>query len=219
MFVAGGVPKSIESIVWQDYRGFETGMIVFYPSETVSELPIREIPEDLPPKNVPEPNYETKTFGFHGCSRSTVRTAFAKAKMHYLFFMTKYAGTNFEYLDKYLVTGYYRIAWTADVKKFHIRYLETYNCLTADSCLALRADEMHFVALEDAFVIAPDALKEWGASSRITKQTRIELDEEKTEKLLEYLRSKPNIASEYIEETERLSPENEEEEEEDEEED
>ena len=39
---------SVENAAWQDYRASNTGMVVFYSSDPVSEIPIREIPEDIP---------------------------------------------------------------------------------------------------------------------------------------------------------------------------
>jgi hypothetical protein len=50
---------SVENAAWQDYRASNTGMVVFYSSDPVSEIPIREIPEDIPSDILPEPNYET----------------------------------------------------------------------------------------------------------------------------------------------------------------
>ncbi len=213
----GTVPKHPASIPWQDYRGAETGMAVFYASDPVSELPIREVPEETPSEVLAEPNYETGTYGLYGCSRAKIRSSFVKSKLRYLFFMTKYAGTNAEHMDSLVVTGFYHIAQTANVQKLHIRYLSDYSCLTDDTCYALRADETHFLSIENAFVLTPEILKSWGYSSRVTKQTRIVLDEEKTAELLEYIRSKPNAVDEYIEETKRLSPDSDYEEDEDQE--
>ncbi len=214
MFLEGSIPKHVDSIPWQDYRGSETGMVIYYPTDPVSELPIREVPEEVGSDLLPEPNYETGSYGLYGCSRPKIRNSFVKAKMKYLFFMTKYAGSNYEYTDTVMITGYFRIAKTANVQKLHIRYLSNYSCLNDDSCTAFRADEMHFVSVEDAMVLTPQLLEYMGYKSRVTKQTRISIDEEKTNEILEYLRSKPNRVEDYIEETKRLQPEAEDEEEE-----
>ncbi len=53
---------SLESASWQDYRASNIGMVVFYASDPISEIPIREIPEELPSEIAPEPNYETGTY-------------------------------------------------------------------------------------------------------------------------------------------------------------
>ena len=197
---------SVERVLWQDYRASDTGMVVFYTSDPVSELPIREIPEELPSDILPEPNYETGTYGFYGCGKSKIRNAFVKSKIRYLIFMTKYAGTNSEFKDKLLVTGYFRISRVADMKRLHIRYCEDYSCLDEDVCNALRADEKRFVSVEDAFVITDEVLKSWNYKARVTRQTRVVLDEEKTIEVVDYLKSKNDITAEYISETERLQP-------------
>jgi len=206
MLNKGIVPVSVDSIRWQDYRGAESGMIVYYTTDPVSEFPIREIPEELPSDISPEPNYETGTFGFYGCKHSKIRSAFNKKKLRYLFFMTKYAGTKVDFMEELMVTGFFRIKQTADVKRLHIRYLEEYSCIDEDNCIALRAEKVHFVAAEDGFIITDEVLKSWGVTSRVTKQTKIILDEEKTAALLTHLESKKNIVEAYSEETERLLP-------------
>ncbi|MBD3322579.1 MAG: hypothetical protein GF350_15870 [Chitinivibrionales bacterium] len=212
LFSEGIVQKSVDSIPWQDYRASKTGMICMYSSDPVSEIPIREVPEEYPSLDIlPEPNYETGTYGFYGCIRNKARSAFVKSKFRYLFFMTKYAGTNQEYQEKLLVTGYYRIAKTADVNKLHMRYITDSSCINADSCTALRADEVHFVSCEDAYEITDEILESWGHKSKITRQTRIALDEEKTKMLLEYLSSKEDALAQYVAETRRLEPAGEEE--------
>lgn len=197
---------SVERVLWQDYRASDTGMVVFYTSDPVSELPIREIPEELPSDILPEPNYETGTYGFYGCGKSKIRNAFVKSKIRYLIFMTKYAGTNSEFKDQLLVTGYFRINRVADMKRLHIRYCADYSCLDEDVCNALRADEKRFVSVEDAFVITDEVLKSWNYKARVTRQTRVVLDEEKTMEVIDYLKSKNDITDEYISETERLQP-------------
>jgi hypothetical protein len=218
MFFSGTIQKHVDSIPWQDYRGSDSGMVVPYSSDPVSELPIREVPEEWPSDVIADPNYETGTFGLYGCGKANVRNAFFKAKMRYLFFMAKYEGANAEYLDRFLITGFYRINWTADVQKLHIRYLNEYSCIGTSACMALRADESHFVSLDDAYEVTAEQAEAWGSSSRITRQSRFSLDEEQTSALLEHLRSKENIVEEYIQETKRLQPQAGEEEEEEEEE-
>ena len=202
----GTMMKSPDGILWQDYRASNTGMVVFYASDPVSEIAVREIAEDIDSPVVPEPNYESGTYGFYGCSRTKIRGAFAKSKIRYLFFLTKYAGNKDGYKDKMLVTGYFRIAKTADVQKLHLRYLSEYSCIDASTCIALRADEVRFVGLQDAFEVSPDQLKTWGFNAKVSKQLRIILSVEQTSQLLEFLKSKPNQLDVYVSETKRLSP-------------
>lgn len=203
----------VESVPWQDYRASNRGMVVFYPSDPVSELPIREIPEELPSDILPEPNYETRTYGLYGCGRSKIRNSFVKSKIRYLLFVTKYAGTNPDFKDKFLITGFFRINKTADVKRLHIRYCADYSCLDEDVCYGLRAEEQRFVSVQDAFEITDSILKSWDYKARISRQTRIILDETQTMEIVEYLKSKRDMTAEYIAETERLQPHSAEEEE------
>ena len=92
------------------------------------------------------------------------------------------------------------------MKKLHIRYSSDYSCLDEDACYALRADQMHFVSIEDAFEVTPEILKEWGYKARLTKQTRVILDVEQTARVIDHLKSKENITEDLIAETERLWP-------------
>jgi len=197
---------TLESAAWQDFRASNTSMVLFYSSDPISELPIREIPEELPSDITPEPHYENGTYGYFGCSKSKVRNAFFKAKIRYILFMTKYAGTSADHNGKYYITGYYRVNKVADVKRVHIRNLSEYSCLDEDCCYAMRADKVHFVSIEDAYELTDKLLASWDYKTRITKQTRITLNDEQTAVVLKYLDSKDNITEQYIAETERLQP-------------
>ncbi len=207
MFVTGIVPAHVDSVKWQDYRGSKSGMIVYYNTDPIAELPIREIPEEIPSPIISDPHYETGTFGFYGCKHTKTRAAFVKKKLGNIFFMTRYAGTTGEFMDDLMVTGFYNIKHTADAQRLHIRYLDEYSCVDETACIALRGDLVHFVSVEDAFKITPEVLERWECKSRITRQTKIILDNEKASELIEYLTSKENLFSDYKEETERLQPE------------
>jgi hypothetical protein len=197
---------SPESAAWQDYRSSNTGMVVFYACDPIPELPIREVPEELPSEILPEPNYETGTYGLYGCNKSKIRNAFVKSKIRYLLFVTKYAGAKADFRDKLYITGYYKIFKTADVKKLHIRYGSDYSCIDEQCCYALRADEKRFVAIEDAFKVTDEVLKSWNYGARITKQTRILLDEQQTQPIVDFLKAKTDGTASYIAETKRLEP-------------
>jgi len=213
----GITKKSIDGIQWQDYRAANTGMIVNYTSDPVSEIPIREIPEEFDSPVLPEPNYESKSYGFYGCVRPKIRLAFAKSKIRYLFFITKYMGTKEEFKDKIMITGYYHVFKTADVSKIHLRYVDDCACLDADTCIALRANEIKFVSAADAYMVTDAMLKSWGYNAKVTKQLRIPLDAEQTAVVLDYLKAKPDATDTYIAETKRLQPHGNDEEEESEE--
>lgn len=219
LILKGIITAHIDSVRWQDYRAAEKGLIVYYTTDPVSEFPIREIPEEYPTEVSPEPNYESGTFGFYGCNHSKIRNYFVKNKLRYLFFATRYAGTNAEYSEDLMITGFYHIKQTADTQKLHIRYLNEYSCINDGSCTALRADVIHFVSVVDAFKVTPEILQTWDCKTRITRQSKVLLNEQNTAELLAYLKSKQNIVDQYISETKRLQPEyDSDEEEEDEEE-
>jgi len=198
--------SAVNGTAWQDYRASNTGMIVYYGGDPISELPIREVPEKFNSDIQPEPNYETGTFGFLGCARTKIRSTFVKQKIKYLLFVTKYVGKNAAFKDKYMVTGYYRVNKIADVKRRHIRYCAEYSCLEEKVCYALRAEEVRLVSAEDAYIVTPQQFKEWGFSGRLTRQSRILLDEAQTAALVQFLQKKTDITSKYIEETARLQP-------------
>ncbi len=198
--------RSVDSALWQDYRASNTAMVVFYSTDPVSEIPIREVPEEYPSDILPEPNYESATYGFYGCSRSKIRTAFVKSKLRYVIFVTKYQGTNADYKDRFFVTGYIKVNKIADVKKAHIRFCSDFTCLDEPRCLALRGDEQRFVSIEEAFEVTPDVLLSWDFKAKLTRQARIILNEENTMKIIEHLDSKNDITEKYIEETARLQP-------------
>lgn len=198
--------KSVDTLPWQDYRSNNTGMIIYYNSDPISEMAIREVPDDATSEVVQEPHYESGTFGVFGCARTKIRSAFYKGKFRYLLLMTRYAGTKADFKDKLVITGFYHVYKTAELKKLHMRYMSEYSCLDQDECKALRADEVHMVAIEDAYFITKDVLKELAFESKITRQTRIILTAEQVEKILQYLRSKPNQREQYCAETKRLMP-------------
>lgn len=206
MLVTGVVPVHAGSLKWQDYRGSDTGLIVYYNTDSVSELPIREIPEGIPSDVAAEPNYESATYGIYGCVQSKMRSVFVKKKFGYLFFMTKYSGTVPEFLDDLMITGYYKVKQTTDVQKLHIKHLDNYSCINDKSCVALRADVVRFVSVTDAFKITPKHLEKWGASSRITRQSKIELTADQVKEIVSFLDAKENVLDQYIEITADLTP-------------
>lgn len=206
MAIEQNINISIDSIGWQDYRASNTGMVIFYSTDPVSELPIREIPEELPTDISPDPNYETKTYGLFGCGKIKIKNSFIKSKIRNLFFITKYAGTKLDYKDRYFITGYYRINKVIDAKKLHIRYLSNFSCLEENNCYAMHADMVRFVSIDDSFEVTDEILKSWNYTSKLTRQTKISLDEKQTTELIEYLNSKEDITQSLIAETERLWP-------------
>ena len=190
-------------ISWQGYRHKETGVIVYYDSSETALLPIRANIGKKGKSADADPNYETATYGLQSCTASRHRTNFVKNKFGYLFFMTKYQGTEKKHKDKIMITGYYKIANVAEVQKIHIRNLgmEDSSCFNEKLCYALKADEAVFLSEEDCYVLTKASLSALGIDKKITKATKIELDEEKTKKLLKKFEGKENKIADYIAKT------------------
>ena len=205
--IDGVVTTSVHSIKWQGFGGGEAGAVVYYESDPNSELPLRSIPEKEGVVPVMDPNYETKTYGLYDCVNTKLRNAFVKKKRGYLFFMTRYSGTNPDFEGKVVLTGYYHIKSSADVQKLHLRQLESSSCINDRSCQALFATEATFVSLEDSYKLTTVALKSIGYEKKITRMSKILLDEEMVQKLLKKFKGKENIIDQYIEETHDLMPE------------
>lgn len=191
-------------VSWQGYRHKEIGIIVYYDSCEMSLLPIRTNSSKKGKQADADPNYETATYGLHSCTASRHRTNFVKNKCGYVFFMTRYQGANQKLKDKMMVTGYYKIGSTAEIQKLHLRYfgLEGSSCFAEKLCYALKAspgeNDVVFLSDEDSYVLTAAALKSLGIDKKITKATKIELDEEKTKKLLKKFEGKENKVADYI---------------------
>jgi hypothetical protein len=189
----GGIVMNINTaaanIFWQGYRHKGTGVIVYYDSDETSLLPIRTSLGKKGKAADADPNYETGTYGLYGCSASPHRTKFIKNKFGYLFFMTKYSGADIKLKDKIIITGYYKIGSISEVQKLHLRYIDENSCIAEKLCYALKAsinetggNDLVFLSLEDAYQLNSAAMKLLGIEKKITKATKIELDEERTKK-------------------------------------
>jgi hypothetical protein len=191
------------NILWQGYRHKETGVIVYYDSSETALLPIRTNIGKKGKNADADPNYESATYGLYSCTASRHRTNFVKNKFGYVFFMTKYQGANEKLKDKIMISGYYKIASIAEVQKLHLRYfgLDDSSCFAEKLCYALKANDAVFLSEEDCYVFTAASLKSLGIDKKITKATKIELDEEKTKKLLKKFEGKENKIADYIAQT------------------
>ena len=204
--IDGVIKTNARTIKWQGFRGGEAGAVVYYESDPNSELPLRNIPVKEGVIPVMDPNYETKTYGLYDCANTKLRNSFVKKKRGYLFFMTRYNGTNPDFEGKVLLTGYYRVKSSADVQKLHLRHLESSSCINDRTCQALLGTEAVFLSLEDSYKLTAVALKSIGYEKKITRMSKILLDDEMVQKLLKKFKGKDNIIEQYIEETHDLMP-------------
>ncbi len=203
----GKVTVGLNSIKWQGYRSGTDGIVVYYESDPDSELPIRMITGTRKSDhNEVDPNYETLTYGLYDCVNSKLRNMFAKKKFGYVFFMTRYRGVSEEFEDKLLLTGYYKIDATADVQKLHLRHLEDSTCINGRTCQALRAGYAYFYSAEDAYKMSKAALKSIGYDKKVSRLTKIVLDEEMVKKLLRKFHGKKNAIDSYLREHNELCP-------------
>lgn len=205
--IDGMITTSVNSVKWQGFRGGDTGMIVYYESDPNSELPLRKIPVKEGVIPVMDPNYETKTYGMYHCKNTKLRNSFVKKKFGYLFFMTKYDGTDPKYDGKVMITGYYKIGSYADMQKLHLRHLNENSCLNDRVCQGLRATDAVFVKPEDAYILTTAALKSLDYEKKITRMSKIVLTDEMVVKVLKKFKGKENILEQYVEETTDLMPE------------
>jgi hypothetical protein len=202
--ITGYLDKLVGSVRWQDYRAKNTGVIVYYESDKDSDLPIRKVSVSRLSEADFDPNYETKTYGFYGCENTNLRNNFIKKRRKYVFFMTRYRGTIQKYANKLMITGYYRVAKNYDVQNLHLRSLEKYTCFNAKQCQAFLADEAAFFAPEDAYHLTAASLKSFGYEKKVTRMTKIEVDEDNTKKILKKFKGKDDIRAEYAETTQEL---------------
>ena len=104
---------------------------------------------------------------------------------------------------------FYKIGSIADVQKLHLRYLDDNTCFSEKFCYALKAssdeNDVMFFSDEDAYVLNAAALKSLSIDKKVTKATKIELDEEHTKKLLIKFYEKENKKADYIKQTQDLS--------------
>ena len=201
----------ISNILWQGYRHKDTGIVIYYDSHEAAALPVRASVAKGGKSAGNDPHYESATYGLHSCSASRYRINFVKNKFGYVFFMTKYQGRNEKLKDKIMITGFYKIGSVADVQKMHLRYLDSNSCFAEKLCYALKAaanekgeSEAVFLSEEDAYVLNSTSLKSLGFDKKITKTTKIELNEEQTKKLLKKFEGKENKIADYIKQTKEL---------------
>ncbi|MGM0444483.1 MAG: hypothetical protein ACQEQV_09870 [Fibrobacterota bacterium] len=202
--ITGDVHKTVGSVRWQEYICNDSGIIVYYESDKDSELPIRKVSVKSIDDAHFEPNYETGTYGFYGCANSTLRNNFVKKHRGYVFFMTRYQGTVQQLNGKLMITGYYKVGKSFDVQNLHLRYLDSYTCFNGKQCQALLADEKLFVRPEDAYQLTAASLKSFGYEKKVTRMTKIEVDEDRVKKILKKFKDKENVVDMYSTTTQEL---------------
>ncbi|MDR1760799.1 MAG: hypothetical protein LBR60_09810 [Fibrobacter sp.] len=189
---------------WQDYRGTQTGALLYVETSHQSAVPVRDQLNENGKGFFYEPNYETSTYDFVSCYNVKNINTIVKNKNRYILFGTRYEGASVpELKNKYLITGYMRIDKIKDVRSRHLEKFmsspgaDVPECMNIEKCWAIWG-LMRFTSLEDSFMITDELLKEWGYKGRASRQLKTVFNKEHLEIILAHLDSKPDMIDEYI---------------------
>lgn len=190
---------------WQDYRGKGEGVLIHLDATEDHALPVRE-PADEKGIPIPDPNYETGTYGFLQCANAKTRLATMKNRRRYFLFGTRYGGKAEAFRGKFLIIGYMRLDQILEVRKRHVhKWMEQKaagapapECMDMDQCYAFQSAEMNFYAPEDCFELSEELMKKWGYKGKVTKQMKLTFTEEKLAVILEHFKGKTHKNAEYI---------------------
>jgi hypothetical protein len=189
---------------WQDYRGNNTGALLYVETSHQSAVPVRDQLNENGKGFFYEPNYETNTYGFVSCSNVKNLNSILKNKSRYILFGTRYEGVTYpDFKNKYLIMGYMRIDKTKDVRTRHIQKYMSNPTENEPECMQLALDmavygDMRFVALENSFILTDELLKEWKYKGRASRQLKTVFEKEHLDLILAHLNSAPDMTEEYI---------------------
>lgn len=189
---------------WQGFRGKNTGSLLYVETSRLSVVPVRDQLNENEKGSFSEPNYETSTYGFVSCCNVKAINKIVKTnKSRYIFFGTRYEGGDADYKNKYLIMGYMRIEHTKDVRSRHIQAYMATQGAEEPECMLLEEDiavhgPMHFVSLQDSYLLTDDRLKSWGYKGHASRQLKTVFSEAHTKEILDYLDSRDDKIDEYI---------------------
>ena len=190
---------------WQDYRGKGEGVLIHLDSAKQHNLAVRE-PFDDKGLPIPDPNYETGSYGYLHCANAKTRLATMKNRRRYFLFGTRYQGTAEAYRGKFLIIGYMRLDQILEVRKRHVhKWMEQQaagapapECMDMDLCYSFQSADMNFYAPEDCFELSEELMKKWGYKGKVTKQMKLTFTEEKLQAILEHFKAKTPKNAEYV---------------------
>ena len=189
---------------WQGFRGKNTGSLLYVETSHLTVVPVRDQMNENGKGACFEPNYETSTYGFVSCYNvKNINKIVQQNKSRYILFGTRYEGGDPDYKNKYLIMGYMKIMNTTDVRSRHIQSYMANSGKEEPECMLLKEDiavqgPMHFVSLQDAFVLTDERLKEWGYKGHANRQAKTIFNEEHTKIILDHLDSRDDKIDEYI---------------------
>ncbi|HSQ40917.1 MAG TPA: hypothetical protein VLM37_01410 [Fibrobacteraceae bacterium] len=194
---------------WQDYRGAESGVLLYVESSHQTAIPVRDQLNENGKGHFYEPNYETSTWGLSSCCSAKAINAAIKAKNRYLLFGTRYEGFNTEFRNRFIIMGYQQIEKIRDLRSRHLQHFLASGCAEESECIALDRimatwGPMRFVSLEDSFVLTDDQIKAWGLRGRASRQLKLTLTGEPLSQVLAHLSSKTDRIDDYIATVEEL---------------
>ncbi len=189
---------------WQGFRGKNTGSLLYVETSRMSVVPVRDQLNENGKGSFSEPNYETSTYGFASCCNvKAINKIVLSNKSRYILFGTRYEGGDADYKNKFLIMGYMKIANTKDVRSRHIQSYMAASGAEEPECMRLEKDiavqgPMHFVSLQDCYVLTDERLKEWGYKGHANRQLKTVFSEEHTKEILDHLDSRDDKIDEYI---------------------
>jgi len=175
--------------LWTPFPASDVGKLVYFLCTKSSVLPIRDVLNDQGQGLKLEPNYETGTYNFcRFCNQPSVVAAI-RHDYRYLLLVTRYTGLDPRFWGQYYVVGYYDLeGW-----------------MELGTRKAVKAKQLKFVRIEDAFHVTPEICRKWGTSYGNLRWLTQVLQGEDFEEVLEHLQRAPNATSEYITEVKKLS--------------
>jgi len=188
---------------WQDYRGANSGSLLYIESSHQSAMPVRDQLNENGKGHFYEPNYETSTWGLVSCCYAKSVNALVKSKHRYLLFGTRYEGFDAAFRNKFIITGYQQIEKVKDLRSRHMQHYmakampEEAECINLDKSMATWGP-MRFVSLEDSFILTDEQIKNWGLKGRATRQLKLVLEGAALKQVMDHLNSKTDRTEDYI---------------------
>ena len=182
---------------WHKYNPLadKIGKLCFMYCSKKSALPVRDILNEHNKGFKSEPNYETATYNrYSSCNQRSVKAAINDRLSHILF-ITKYTGQKKEHHGRYFIVGYFEIGWVSEV----------------DGRVAVRANRMCFVPIENAYEITDTRWKRIAPRSQMPKLGNLRWATQRIkgqllEEIINHL-DKGNATNDFLYETARLKSE------------
>ena len=189
---------------WQGFRGKNMGSLLYVETSHLTVVPVRDQMNENGKGAFSVSNYETSTYGFVSCCNvKAINKIVQTNKSRYILFGTRYEGGDPDYKGKYLIMGYMKIENTKDVRSRHIQSYMSTPGAEEPECMLLEKDiavqgPMHFVSLQDCYVLTDERLKDWGYKGHANRQLKTVFSEEHTKIILDHLDSRDDKIDEYI---------------------